>query len=100
MLTDLFQRHFDLDQIARPRLLPSFYPMSKERTQDLARLCTELVRKGTDFPTVWSSLLKGHTLVAGIPQSKMEGGRPVLEVRLITGERFVFDGEAMRFTVG
>ena len=70
--------------------------MSKERAHDLARLCTELMREGTDFPAVWSTLLKGHILVEGIPQSKM---RTVLEIRLITGERLVFDGDAKKFSV-
>jgi hypothetical protein len=80
-------------------VLPWHYPMSKERAQDLARLCTELVRKGDDFPTVWSTLLKRHPLVDGIPQSKIESMRSVLEIKLITGERLVFDGDAKRFSV-
>jgi hypothetical protein len=73
--------------------------MFGERAQDLAALCTELVRKGNDFPTVWATVLKGNALVDGIPQSKHEGERPVLEIRLITGERLVFDGEAKKFIV-
>jgi hypothetical protein len=39
--------------------------MSGERADDLARLCTELVRKGNDFPTVWNTVLKGNALVNG-----------------------------------
>jgi hypothetical protein len=73
--------------------------MSGERAQDLARLCTDMVRKGEDFPTVWSTVLKGNALVDGIPQSILEGTRAVLEIRLITGERFVFDGDAKKFSV-
>ena len=73
--------------------------MSRERANDLAELCTELVRKGNDFPTVWNTVLKGNALVDGIPQSKHEGGRAVLEIRLITGERFVFDGDSKKFSV-
>jgi hypothetical protein len=73
--------------------------MSGERANDLARLCTEIVRKGDDFPTVWSTVLKGNALVDGIPQSKLEGTRSVLEIRLITGERLVFDGDAKKFSV-
>ena len=65
----------------------------------MARLCTELVRKGTDFPTVWTTVLKGNALVNGIPQSKLEGRRPMLEVQLITGERLVFDGKSKTFSV-
>ena len=73
--------------------------MPGERAHDLAQLCTELVRKGNDFPTVWNTLLKGHALVDGIPQSKLEGNRPVLEIRLITGEQFVFDSKGRKFSV-
>jgi hypothetical protein len=71
-----------------------------ERADDLARLCTDAVRKGEDFPTVWQTLLRGHPLVDGIPRQRLEGTRSFLEIRLITGERLVFDGDAKRFSVG
>ena len=48
--------------------------MAGERADDLAQLCTELVRKGNDFPTVWN--------IDGPPLSKIEGTQPVLEMRL------------------
>ena len=70
--------------------------MSKERARDLAELCTELVRKGNDFPTVWTTVLRSHALVNDIMESKLEGKRPVLEVHLITGERLVFDSESKK----
>jgi hypothetical protein len=73
--------------------------MAGERADDLAQLCTELVRKGNDFPTVWKTVLKGNPLINGPPLSPMEGPRPVLEIRLITGERLVFDGDAKKFSV-
>jgi hypothetical protein len=57
--------------------------MSKERAQDLAELCTELVRKRNDFPTVWETVLKNHALVNGIPESKLEGKRLTLEIHLL-----------------
>jgi hypothetical protein len=73
--------------------------MSLERSHDLAQHCTELVRNGNDFPTVWSTVLKGNILVEGIPRTKLEDTRAVLEIRLITGERLVFDGDAKKFSV-
>jgi hypothetical protein len=88
----------DLDQLCPSTLTHTF--IVTERTDDLARLCTEVVRKGEDFPTVWQTLLKGHPLVDGIPRSRMDGNRSVLEIRLITGEWLVFDGDAKRFSVG
>jgi hypothetical protein len=73
--------------------------MSQERANDLARMCTDVVRKGEDFPTVWQTLLKGHSLVNGLPQQRLEGNQSILEIHLITGERLVFDSEAKRFSV-
>jgi hypothetical protein len=73
--------------------------MSKERAGDLARQCTELVRKGNDFPTVWSTLLKSHLLVDGVPQERLERSRSLLDIPLITGERLVFDPDVREFRV-
>jgi hypothetical protein len=73
--------------------------MSKERANDLARLCTAAVGVGNDFPTIWSTLLKGHTLVEGIPRQRLEGTRSLLDIPLITGDRLVFDGDAKEFRV-
>lgn len=82
-----------------PRLSGHVFVMSRERANDLARLCTEVVRKGDDFPTIWQTLLKGHPLVDGIPQQKLDGNRSILEISLITGERLVYDGDARRFSL-
>lgn len=73
--------------------------MSKERANDLAQTCTELVRHGKDFPTVWGTVLKSHTLVEGIPRQRIEGTRSLLYIPLITGEWLVFDGEAKQFSI-
>ncbi len=73
--------------------------MSNERASDLARHCTELVRKGNDFTTVWSTLLKGHTLVEGIPREKFESNRSLLRIPLITGEQLVFDPDVKEFRI-
>jgi hypothetical protein len=73
--------------------------MSKERASDLARQCTELVRKGNDFPTVWSTLLKSHTLVEGAPRQRVERSRSLLNIPLITGEQLVFDPDIKEFRV-
>ena len=73
--------------------------MSNERASDLARHCTELVRKGNDFTTVWSTLLKDHTLVEGIPREKLERNRSLLRIPLVTGELLVFDPDVKEFRV-
>jgi len=71
--------------------------MSKERANDLARLCTEAARAGADFQIVWRTLLKGHPLVEGIPRERIVGERRLLDIPLITGERLVFDGNTRTF---
>ena len=73
--------------------------MSSERASELARQCTELVRKGNDFPNVSSALLKSHALVNGIPQQRLEHNRSLLDIPLITGERLVFDADVKEFRV-
>ena len=73
--------------------------MSKERASDLARLCTELVRKGNDFPTVWSALLKTNSLVEGIPCERCERNRTLMRIPLITGEQLVFDPDVKEFRI-
>ena len=73
--------------------------MSNERASDLARQCTVLVRKGNDFPTVWSTLLKRHALVDGVPRQRLERDRSLLDIRLVTGEQLVFDADVKEFRV-
>jgi hypothetical protein len=73
--------------------------MSSERASELARQCTELVRQGNDFPTVWSALLKSHVLVDGIPRQRLEHDRSLLDIQLMTGERLVFDADVKEFRV-
>jgi hypothetical protein len=73
--------------------------MSRERAIDLAQTCTDLVREGKDFPTVWETVLKRHTLVDGIPHQRLDDKRSLLEIPLITGERLVFDADAKEFSV-
>jgi hypothetical protein len=95
---EIFQHCYDLGQSLESNCRIDLV-MSGERARDLAQFCTELVRGGTDFPTVWNTVLKGNALVDGIPQTKLEDTRSVLEILLITGERLVFDGDAKKFSV-
>jgi len=63
------------------------------------RQCTQLVRNGKDFPIVWSTLLKNHALVEGIPRQRLERNRSLLNIPLITGEQLVFDADVKEFRV-
>ena len=73
--------------------------MSKEKANDLARQCTEFVRKGNDFSAVWSTLLRSHTLVKGNARVRIECSRSLVDIPLITGEQLVFDADVNEFRV-
>jgi hypothetical protein len=73
--------------------------MPNERASDLARQCTELVRRGSDFPTVWSALLKSHILVEGVPRQITDRERHLLNIPLVTGEQLIFDADVREFRV-
>jgi hypothetical protein len=73
--------------------------VQSEKPADLARNCTDLVRGGNDFPTIWKSRLSGHPLVVGIPHQRLMASGTVLEIKLITGERLVFHSDAKRFAI-
>jgi hypothetical protein len=67
-------------------------------SEDLLRQCMDAIQ-GSDFPTVWDSLLRRHRLVVGPPVQYMNGGKAELHVRLLTGEELVFDSTARTFSV-
>jgi hypothetical protein len=58
----------------------------------LVEKCVGAKFGGADFPTVWTTILKNNRLVAGRPVQAMEGGEPVLKIRLITNQRLVYGG--------
>jgi len=71
-----------------------------ETANDLVLKCTAVARDGADFPTVWDTVLKGHTLVVGPPiQTFDDEERPRLEIRLINGQRIVYSSESNEYFV-
>lgn len=70
-----------------------------EKSADLARKCTDMIRGGNDFPTIWQTCLSPHPLVVGIPQQRLVGKNTVLDMKLMTGERLVFHSDARRFSI-
>lgn len=70
-----------------------------EKSLDLARRCTDLLRGGNDFPTIWKTCLSLHPLVVGLPHQRLTGNSSVLDIKLMTGERLVFHGDARQFSV-
>jgi hypothetical protein len=59
---------------------------------NLLHTCNAERTKGTDFPTIWKDVLKGHPCVKGLPiQDRGEGG-PILRIPLTTGQFLLFLG--------
>ena len=71
-----------------------------ETANDLVLRCTAIARTGADFPTVWDAVLKGHALVVGPPiQIFDDEERPQLEIRLINGQRLVYNSAPNEYFV-
>jgi hypothetical protein len=70
-----------------------------DTSEDLLRMCIDAMRKGADFPTVWQNVLRGHRLVLGMPEQQMTDGKAQLHIRLLTGQRIIFDSTSKTFSL-
>ena len=71
-----------------------------ETANDLVLKCTAVARDGADFPTVWDALLRRHVLVVGPPiQTLDDEERPQLEIRLINGQRLIYNSISNEYAV-
>ncbi len=61
--------------------------------QDLLRKCNEAMRSGSDFPTLWHTVIKPHPTVVGVPIQRSDGSRTYLEIPLLRGDYLVVDLE-------
>ena len=68
-----------------------------ETANDLLIRCTAAARGGADFQVVWSSVLQDHRLVA--VETFTDDERPQLEVRLINGQRLIYDVASNQYSV-
>lgn len=68
-------------------------------TNGLLLQCLASARQGTDFPTVWETILRRHPLVAGAPLQTYRNGRPLLEIHLITHQNLIYDSHSQEYTL-
>ena len=71
----------------------------KMNSGDLLQKCADAMGAGADFPTVWQTVLRQHPLVLGPPVQYMDGECAQLHIRLITGQRLVFDSVSKQFSI-
>jgi len=79
--------------------LPREAGMVDETADELIQNCITATREGADFPTVWQTLLRGHSLVAGPAIQSIESGRVSLKIPLIDNQRLVFDSTSKEFVL-
>ena len=72
--------------------------MRDDTSEDLLRRCNAEITKA-DFPTVWTSVLRGHRLVVGAPVQHADGERLQLHIRLVTGQQIVYDSSSKQFAI-
>jgi hypothetical protein len=71
-----------------------------ETANDLLIRCTAAARGGADFQAVWNSILRGHPLVVSSPvETFTDDERSQLEVRLINGQRLIYDVTSNQYSV-
>jgi hypothetical protein len=52
------------------------------------------MRGGADFPTIWHTIIKGHSAVGGIPvQGVDDSGKTFVEIPLLTGQSLIIHHE-------
>ncbi|MDX8449476.1 hypothetical protein [Mesorhizobium captivum] len=67
-----------------------------DNVEKLVRECNQSRSKGADFPTIWQTMLKGHSYVSGKPVQDRDEHGPLLSIPLITGRHILFGGSGFR----
>ncbi|CAM5766536.1 hypothetical protein LMIY3S_01855 [Labrys miyagiensis] len=74
--------------------------MNRDKTSGgLLLQCIAAAGQGTDFPTIWDTILRRHPLVIGVPMQIYREGRPLLEVRLVTNQSLIYDSHQHGYTI-
>lgn len=63
---------------------------------DLLQKCVSAVREGSDFPSIWHDILKGHPLVIGVP---VQADLDRLEIPLLNHQRLIFNSLSKEFRI-
>jgi hypothetical protein len=64
---------------------------------DLLRACEAARQQGKDFPTIWTTILKNHPLVLGLPSHSVVNGEAKIVVSLIDGRRLLSTPQGFSF---
>ena len=70
-----------------------------ETADQLVQRCVAAMGEGTDFPTLWDTVLRRHSLVAGPPIQGIESGRVWLRIPLVTKQWLVFESASNTFSL-
>jgi hypothetical protein len=73
-----------------PRTIPFCVSKGKlvstvnDTADQLVRRCVAATSEAADFPTLWDTVLRRHSLVVGPRIQRIEGGRAWLRIPLVT----------------
>lgn len=56
--------------------------VERNAPEDLLARCEQARRAGSDFPTIWLTILKSHPLVIGLPRHLVRDGKAIIVVKL------------------
>jgi hypothetical protein len=70
-----------------------------ETADQLVRRCVAAMGEGADFPILWDTVLRRHSLVVGPPIQGIERGRAWLRIPLVTNQWLVFESASETFSL-
>ena len=70
-----------------------------ETADQLVQRCVAAMGEGTDFPTLWETVLRRHSLVVGPPIQGVESGSVWLRIPLVTKQWLVFESASKTFSL-
>ena len=80
--------------VCKGKLVSTVY----DTADQLVRRCVAAMSEAADFPTLWDTVLRRHSLVVGPPIQRIEGGRAWLRIPLVTNQWFVFESASKTFS--
>jgi hypothetical protein len=56
--------------------------------------CVDARDRGSDFPTIYQTLIAGHPMIAGVPVHANDGKSTWIEIALRSGQKLIYRSAA------
>ena len=81
--------------VCKGKLVSTVY----DTADQLVRRCVAAMSEAADFPTLWDTVLRRHSLVVGPPIQGVESGSVWLRIPLVTKQWLVFESASKTFSL-